>query len=116
MTIAELRAEQVQELARYKNPNPTPDDIAEAQHNMNSFYRLCGLDERCSILSNDAGQANSRRVKKMEDKAYRWCVRLDKIFHDTYGLKLEYCGTLPSIGITNESGGFTEKIARYFYD
>lgn len=115
-TIAQLREIEVERLAHYKSDNPTEEDYAEAKRNMNSFYRLCGLDETNLYLSNNERTCNSSYTKASEDKAYKWWQRLDKVFNDTYGLRLVYCGYMPSIGVKSESGGFAEKINRWFYD
>ena len=115
MTIAQLREREVERLARFKSESPTDADIAEARRNMNSFYRLCGLAERNLYLQNDERSYNTRYAKKCEEKEDRWYRRLDKTFHDTYGLNLCYCGYAPSIGIKEDHGGFYEKINRWFY-
>lgn len=116
-TIAELRAKEVERLAGFKNPEPTKADIDEARKLMNSFYRLCGLDWRLSELVNDSKTANTRWVKDDEARAYQWYQRLDARFNELYGLRVTYCGVMPSIGtIEPGTGAFDEKISRYFYD
>lgn len=116
MTIAQLREREVRRLAEFKRKNPTDGDIAEARRNMNSFYRLCGLCERNLYLSNDEHTANRASTRRSEEREDQWHKRLDKVFKDTYGLRLVYCGYAPSIGVKVEHGGFSEKIYRYFYD
>ena len=116
MTIAQLREREVRNLAKFKSENPTVDDIREARRNMNSFYRLCGLCERNLYLSNDEYSANRASTHRSEAREDAWHDRLDKIFRDTYGLRLVYCGYAPSIGTVGEHGSFSEKIYRYFYD
>lgn len=116
MTIAQLRAREVDRLVLFKTKHPTEADYEEARRNMNSFYRLCGLSETNLYLSNNERSANSRYTKESEAREHRWFKRLDKTFKDTYGLRLVYCGYAPSIGEKLEHGGFSEKISRYFYD
>lgn len=116
MTIAQLREREVKRLALLKTSTPTEQDYNEARKNMNSFYRLCGLCETNSYLVNDARRCNTSYAKRSEEKEYNWHKRLDKIFHDTYGLDLVYCGYCPSIGVKNGNGVFSERISTYFYD
>lgn len=115
-TIAQLREMEVEKLARFKNPNPTEDDIAEARRNMNSFYRLCGLAETNLYLNNEERTCNTKRTADSNAKEDRWHKRLDKVFSETYGLRLVYCGYAPSIGVIHQpGGGFSERITRWFY-
>jgi hypothetical protein len=116
MTIAQLRAREVDKLVLFKTKHPTEADYKEARRNMNSFYRLCGLSETNLYLSNSERSANSRYTKESEARECRWYKRLDKTFKATYGLRLVYCGYTPRIGEKLEYGGFSEKISRYFYD
>lgn len=116
MTIAQLREREVDKLVAFKTDNPTTEDYREARRNMNSFYRLCGLCETNLYLTNDERTANRRSTATSEERESQWHKRLDKIFRETYGLRLIYCGYAPSIGIVDERGGFFEKITRYFYD
>jgi hypothetical protein len=116
LTIAQLREKEVYKLATFKNAEPTEADISEARRNMNSFYRLCALDWNLMNWENDEKLCNLAWVKYEADKAERWRDRLNKVFVDTYGLKLVYCGPMPSIGIVHQpGGGFSEKIERWFY-
>ena len=115
-TIAELRHEQVYKLATFKNPEPTDDDIRIATTHMNSFYRLCGLAEKNLHLTNDEKTANKASTAYSEKREQDWFERLNKTFREHYGLCLTYCGYMPSIGVKNEQGAFTEKIERYFYE
>ena len=92
-------------------------EYEEASRLMNSFYRLCGLCERNLELANDSTIYNAKRLAKSEARESKWYERLNAEFKKLYGLELVYCGYMPSIGIVNpETGGFTEKITRYFYD
>lgn len=116
MTIAQLREREVKRLALLKTSTPTEQDYNEARKNMNSFYRLCGLCETNLNLANDERRCNSSYTKRSEERESKWHERLDKIFHDTYGLNLAYCGYCPSIGVKNENGGFSERISSYFYN
>lgn len=110
-TIAEMRREEVQKLHGMN----IGTDYATASRLMNSFYRLCGLAERNLYLVNDERTCNLRSTKQSEKKEEHWYNRLSKEFEDNYGLTLEYCSYLPSIGIKKPGGGFKEVIYRYFY-
>ena len=116
MTIAQLREREIDRLVGFKTDSPTSEDYKEARRNMNSFYRLCGLCETNLYLTNDERTANRRSTAVSEEREHQWHKRLDKIFRETYGLRLVYCGYAPSIGIKDEHGGFQDKITRYFYD
>lgn len=110
-TIAQLRYAEAVKLAGMKPGEP---DIDKAVTLMNAFYRLCGLDERLLYLENDARTCNKRYTVELAKKRDRRLDCLNKRFAE-YGLTLTYCGYLPSIGVNNEHGGFSEKITRYFY-
>lgn len=115
-TIAELREMEIEKLARFKTENPSESDYKEARRIMNSFYRLCGLDERILYLENDSRTHDSKYTKECEERAERWRNRLNSKFKEIYGLEIVYCGYLPSIGVTHSpGGGFSEKITRWFY-
>lgn len=114
-TIAECRERELKNLVSFKTDNPGAADFAEARTIMNSFYRLCGLCETNLYLANDARTCNSTYTKRSEEKEYKWYSRLNKQFNSIYGLSLVYCGYCPSIGTKSASGGFSEKIHRYFY-
>ena len=117
MTIAQLREREVFRLAEIKNPNPTDEDLNEARRNMNSFYRLCGLCETNLYNANEERTCNTAWHRRNEEREDKWHRRLDKIFSDTYGLRLVYCGYAPSIGTMDATnGGFSEKINRWFYN
>ena len=116
MTIAQLREKELDRLVRFKTDSPVESDYEEARKIMNSFYRLCGLCETNLYLANDERRCNTRYTKASEGKEDKWYRRLDKTFHDTYGLNLCYCGYAPSIGVKCENGGFAEKITRWFYN
>ena len=117
LTIAQLREREVERLARFKNPEPTEEDIKEARRNMNSFYRLCGLCETNLYHANDERTCNTTWHRRSEERESAWHARLNKTFEDTYGLRLVYCGYMPSIGtVTYPCGGFSEKINRWFYE
>ena len=115
-TVAQLREREVKRLASLKNPDPTEEDINEARRNMNSFYRLCGLSETNLYLTNDERTHDKPSTKKSEERETKWHKRLDKVFKDTYGLRLVYIGYNPSIGELDELNRFSEKISRYFYN
>lgn len=115
-TIAERREREIPRLVAFKTENPTEEDFREARRLMNSFYRLCGLSERNLYLSNEERTCNLASTQRSEDREMRWHERLDKAFHDTYGLNLVYCGYMPSIVSVCEHGGVSERIQRFFYD
>ena len=116
MTIAQLREKEVERLARYKTDEPTEDDIKEARRCMNSFYRLCGIDERLLYLENDARFCDKPYTKRLDEKRDKWHKRLDKQFHDLYGLNLVYCGYCPSIVVKYPDSSVSgDKITRWFY-
>lgn len=117
MSIAQLREKELQVLVSYKTNEPTDDDYNEARSIMNSFYRLCGLCETNLNLANDERQHDLKSTKYSEEREEKWFNRLNKQFSSIYGLCLFYGGYCPSIGIRDpESGGYSEKISRYFYD
>lgn len=116
-SVKELREREVLRLVSFKTNNPTPEDIEEATCMMNSFYRLCGLCERNLYLTNEESTCNLKSTKASEDRQSRWSDKLDRAFKDIYGLRLVYCGYMPSIGVVYEpGGGFSEKITRWFYE
>ena len=116
MTIAQMRAAEVRRLARYHRADFGEDDVREARRLMNSFYRLCGLAERNLYLANDERTVNRSSTKASEDREYRWYKRLSAEFMAFAGLELAYCGYMPSIGLQLSTGGFSERITRYFYN
>ena len=116
-TVAECREKEIQKLVAFKTDNPTPEDFDEARRLMNSFYRLCGLAERNLYLSNDERTGNLKSTAKSEERESEWHKRLDAEFQRLYGLRLVYCGYMPSIGVRTMPGyGFAEKISRFFYE
>ena len=115
MTVAQLREKELDKLVRFKTDHPSGADYAEAKRIMNRFYRLCGLEERLLYLENDSDTYNTTYTKECKDKSGRWRDRLNADFKRIYGLELVYCGYVPSIGVVNENGGFSEKITRWFY-
>lgn len=116
MTIAQLREKELDRLVSYKTNDPTEADFSEARKIMNSFYRLCGLCETNLYLSNNERTCNSPYTAKSEERERIWYERLNKQFQGIYGLSLCYLGYCPSIGIKQyPSGGFSEKVSRFFY-
>ena len=87
MSIAELRANEVARLASLDIKNERSEAITEAKKLMNSFYRLCGLEERLLYLANSEKTCNSRYTASLELKAEKWRERLQAAFK-TYGLML----------------------------
>lgn len=116
MTIAQLREKEVERLARFKDSEPTEQNITDARKIMNSFYRLCGLCTTNLYLANDARTCNRQSTKDSEEREERWVKRLNEQLKP-YGLQLFYCGYCPSIGIVEKPhGGCVEKITRWFYN
>lgn len=116
MTIAQYRERELSRLVSWKTDKPQENDFDEARRMMNSFYRLCGLLEKCSILENDSRRCNSWYTQKESERACKWLHRLDNDFNRVYGLRLVCCGIYPSIGIIKEHGAFAEKISTFFYE
>lgn len=116
-SVRELREREILKLASFKTEKPTQQDIEEARSLMNSFYRLCGLCETNLYLANEERTCDLKSTKESEDRQDKWSSRLDKAFKEIYGLRLVYCGYMPSIGVVYEpGGGFSEKITRWFYE
>ena len=115
MTIAQLREREVEKLARYKNPEPTEQDIAEAKRIMNSYYRLAGLNERLLYINNDERTYNfyfrSGELKRLEEQEDRWIKRI-KNWLKEYGLTINYYSFLPTI--TDENGYI--KVYAFYYN
>lgn len=63
---------------------------------MNSYYRLCGLDERLLYLESNERTYNSRFVKELEEKQEKWYKRLNAQFNE-YSAELIYFGYFPTI-------------------
>lgn len=113
-TIAELRRQEAVKLAHFKNPQPTDKDIADAVSLMNAFYRLCGGLDRLSYLENDERTYNRASTRYLREQVSQRGDKLQRRFAE-YGLVMTFCGHLPSIGVCDANGAFTEKINRYFY-
>ncbi len=111
MSIAELRRKEVYRLAEMDTKNDVNTALTEATKLMNSFYKLCGLEERLLYLENEERTCNIKFVACLEIKAEKWRERLQNAF-STYGLILVWYGYLPTI--TDHEGG-SEVIYTYFY-
>ena len=117
MTIAQLREQEIIRLAGFHSANPSDADIREARRLMNSFYKLCGLCEKNLYLTNDEKFHSLKSTRESEEREERWRDRLSAEFEKFAGLRLVYCGYLPSIGVVHKpGGGFSERITRWFYD
>lgn len=116
LTVAQLREKEVERLASFHAEEFTAEDKEKARKLMNSFYRLCGLAERNLHLSNDERTFNSKYTAKSEERENNWHKRLSEEFKSFADLQLVYFGYLPSICEKCASGGYREKISRYFYD
>lgn len=112
-TIAQLRENAVYQLAKRKAAEPTEQDIANARRTMNSFYRLCGLDEQLLYLENDERMYGRPSTKEKSEKRDRWYERLNKIFQTEYDAQLEYFGYCPTICA---KGTTQDLYLRYFYN
>lgn len=80
MTIAQQREKAVYQLAQRKNLTPTEQDIQDARRTMNSFYRLCGLDEQLLYLENDEQTHDKPYTLEKAAKRDKWFDRLNTIF------------------------------------
>ena len=104
MTIAQLRKKSAIDLAKRKVSKPSAEEIAKATSIMNSYYRLCGLDERLLYLESNERTYNSRFVKELEEKQEKWYKRLNAQFNE-YSAELIYFRYFPTIcakGTTKE--------------
>ena len=113
MTIAQQRERAVYQLAQRKNPTPTEQDIQNARRTMNSFYRLCGLDEQLLYLENDERTHNKPYTLEKAAKRDRWFERLNNIFKSEYNARLVYFGYCPTIC---ENGTTQDLYLIYFYN
>lgn len=113
MTIAEQRRKAARELATRKNECPTPQDIDDARRAMNSYYRLCGVEERLLRLENDERTCNRRSTAYLAERRDTWFDRLNNIFKTKYKAELVYSGYLPSIC---ELGTTRDLYLTYFYN
>lgn len=113
MTIAQMRERAVLQLAKRKNLTPTEQDIQAARRTMNSFYRLCGLDEQLLYLENDERTHNKPYTLEKAAKRERWFDRLNAIFKSEYNACLVYFGYCPTIC----ANGTTQDLyLRHFYN
>lgn len=96
LTVSEKRERALQELATRKNATPTAADIKEARKVMNSYYRLCGLDESLLYLQNDESTCNSRYTAEQGATAFRWIKRMNQ-YLKPFDACVIYFGYLPTI-------------------
>lgn len=106
MTIREKREAELSRLAERYNGN-----IDDARRIMNSFYKLCGLEERRLEFDNDERRYNAKESERLTDKAMNWISRLNKEL-EPYNCKLTYFGIYPTI---TEIGTTRECVTRFFY-
>lgn len=97
MTITQMRERAVLQLAERKTVSPTEQDIQDARRTMNSFYRLCGLDEQLLYLENDERTHDKPYTLEKVAKRDRWFDRLNAIFKSEYSACLVYFGYCPTI-------------------
>lgn len=113
MTIAQMRERAVLQLAERKTATPTEKDIQDARRTMNSFYRLCGLDEQLLYLENDEWTHDKPYTLEKAAKRERWFDRLNAIFKSEYNACLVYFGYCPTIC----ANGTTQDLyLRHFYN
>ncbi len=113
MTIAQLRERAIYQLAERKTSTPTEKDLQDARRTMNSFYRLCGLDEQLLYLENDERTYNRKSTHEKAAKRDKWFDRLNKVFKEEYNARLVYFGYVPTIC----ADGTTQDLyLRYFYN
>ena len=92
-----------------------PSDYDRARKVMHKFYNLCRLSERNMVRTNSERYRGKWYTKKLERKEAKIFHKLNKVFHDHYGLNLYYLGYMPAIGEYNPDIDFySEKIKRYF--
>lgn len=113
MTIAQQRERAVYQLAQRKNPTPTEQDLQDARKTMNSFYRLCGLDEQLLYLENDERFCDRASTHEKAAKRDRWLDRLNAIFQKEYNARLVYFGYCPTIC---ENGTTQDLYLKHFYN
>lgn len=107
-TIAELRAEQANEL--YKRNESLGRD--NAYRLMNSFYRYVGLRVRNVEDDSNERTVNTKWHKANEDRESKWLARLERQFKE-YSLIIVFYGIYPTI--TEHEGG-NETIYTYYYN
>lgn len=113
MTIAQQRERAVYQLAQRNGPTPTEQDLQDARRTMNSFYKLCGLDEQLLYLENDERTHDKQSTKDKAEKRDKWFDRLNSIFKKEYNARLIYFGHLPTIC---ENGTTQDLYLRHFYN
>lgn len=113
MTIAQMRERAVLQLAERKTAVPTEQDIQQARRTMNSFYRLCGLDEQLLYLENDERTHDKPYTLEKAARRERWYDRLNAIFKNEYNACLVYFGYCPTIC---EQGTTQDLYLRHFYN
>ena len=111
-TISQLR-----EIARIKLANRyTGTDIENAMDlaakTMNSFYRLCGIEERLLYLENTESTCDLKSTVELAARRDKWFERLNKVFKDNFNAELKYFGYLPTIC---EKGSTQDLYLRCFY-
>ena len=119
MTIAQIRARQVETIARYKTDTPTEQDMTTARTLLNSYYRLCGLADRNLYMANDERRCNTRYCAMSEEKEERWIKNLSERMRAFNALIVDYFGGyLPEIlQVTGpRSVDRRQVLTPYFYD
>lgn len=110
-----LREMELENLVRRGLGGNDPSCYNQARKLMHKFYDLCKLSERNMIRTNSERYRGKWYTKKLERKEAKIFHRLNKVFHDHYGLNLYYLGYMPAIGEYNPDMGFySERIKRYF--
>ena len=107
-TIAEKRAEQVNELHKRNELL----GLENAYRLMNSFYRYVGLRVRNFEDDNNDRIANTKWHANNEEREDKWLDRLQEQFKE-YNLILVFYGLYPTI--TDHKGG-SDVIYTYYYN
>lgn len=110
MTVAERRQREFNRFVVERNLNE--EEQAKLKTLINSYYRLCGLEERLLYWTNDYNLHNRGFVQRAQDKADKWCDSLVERLNK-FGLTLVYFSYLPTICYVNTTRTAIDKI---FYE
>lgn len=105
--ITRLREAQVRELAKFKNSDPTEDDLKEARENMGELYQLNQISRHIAHTFMCTKQ-NVKLINRQREK-------LDRIFHKTYNLHIvPESGPVYFACTVDENGAVFQEINMYF--
>lgn len=113
MKIAEMRRKSAYDLAKRRNPEPSFEDVEFATKTMNSFYRLCGMDERLLYLENDEKMHDKPYTIQLAAKRDKHFDRLNATFKNEFDAQMVYFGYLPTICA---KGTYSDLYLRHFYN